>query len=97
MFVKYGALHFHLSLSSSRRTARIVMDSCEGVWDTRVVADCDGHGSKMKEKEAPFHNWLPHGWDEDVSTMVWETGTGHGDFQCPERVITQTKLSSSKS
>ena len=40
---------------------------------------------------------LPHGWDEHVSTMVWETGTRHGEVQCPERVITQTKLSNSKS
>ena len=49
-FVKYVSLHFYLSLSSSRRMARIVMDSGEGMWDKRVVADWDGHGSKMKEK-----------------------------------------------
>ena len=33
MFVKYVALHFYLSLSSSRRMARIVMESGEGMWD----------------------------------------------------------------
>ena len=50
MFVKYVALHFDLSLSASRRIARIVMDSGEGMWYKRVVTDWDGHGSKMKEK-----------------------------------------------
>ena len=50
MFVKYRALHFYLSLSSSRCMARIVMDSGEGMWDKRVVADWGGRGSKMKEK-----------------------------------------------
>ena len=58
MFVKYVALHFYLSLSSSIRMVRIVMDSGEGMWDTRVVADWDGHGSKMKENLAAFHNLL---------------------------------------
>ena len=66
----YVALHFYLSLSSFRSMARIVMDdSGEGVWDTRVVADWDGHGSKMKEKSAAFHNLLLHGWDDRVSTI----------------------------
>ena len=50
MFVKCVALNFYLSLSSSRRMARIVMDSGEGMWDKRVVADWGGRGSKMKEK-----------------------------------------------
>ena len=49
--------------------ARIVMDSGEGMWDKRVVANCDGHESKMKEKEAAFHNLLPHGWADHVSTI----------------------------
>ena len=97
MSVKYVALHFYLSLSSSRRVARIVMDSGEGMWDKRVVADWDGHGSKMKEKLAAFHNLLPHGWDEHVSTIVWETGTRHGEVQCLERVFKRKKLSNSKS
>ena len=38
-----------------------------------------------------------HDWDERVSTIVWETGTRHGEVQCLERVFTQTKLSNSKS
>ena len=38
MFVKYVALHIYSSLSSSRRMARIVMDSGEGMWDKRVAA-----------------------------------------------------------
>ena len=96
MFVKYGALHFYLSLSSSRRMARIVMDSGEGMWYKRVVANCDGHESKMKEKEAAFHNLLPHGWADHVSTIS-KNPLLHGEVQCPERVITQTKLSNSKS
>ena len=32
-----------------------------------------------------------------MSTIVRETGTRHGEVQCPERVFTETKLSNSKS
>ena len=52
----YAALHFYLSPSSSRRMARIVMDSGDGIWDKRVVPDWEDHGSTMKKKYAAVTN-----------------------------------------